>query len=320
AALRQVLGKHVTQKGSQVSAERLRFDFSHPKAMTDAEIAQTEHIVNSVVRQNSAVSTRLMAPDEAVAHGAMALFGEKYGDEVRVLTMGTDLSTNHSGVRPFSVELCGGTHVSRTGDIALIHIIGESAVAAGVRRIEALSGQVALEYLEAREKLLHEAAQALRTSPEELPARLAVLMEERKKQEREISELRKKLAVAGPAQGADSAGAAAPEEIAGVKLMARVIEGVNPKELRGLVDAGKKGLGSGVVAFLAVNDGKGALAIGVSDDLTARVSAVDLVRAGAAAMGGAGGGGRPDMAQAGGPDGAKADAALDAVRTVLRAI
>ncbi len=320
AALRQVLGKHVTQKGSQVSAERLRFDFSHPKAMTDAEIAQTEHIVNSVVRQNSAVSTRLMAPDEAVAHGAMALFGEKYGDEVRVLTMGTDLSTNHSGVRPFSVELCGGTHVSRTGDIALIHIIGESAVAAGVRRIEALSGQVALEYLEAREKLLHEAAQALRTSPEELPARLAALMEERKKQEREISELRKRLAVAGPAQGADSAGAAAPEEIAGVKLMARVIEGVNPKELRGLVDAGKKGLGSGVVAFLAVNDGKGALAIGVSDDLTARVSAVDLVRAGAAAMGGAGGGGRPDMAQAGGPDGAKADAALDAVRTVLRAI
>ncbi len=318
AALRQVLGTHVTQKGSAVGAERLRFDFSHPKAMTDAEIAETEYLVNSIVRQNSAVSTRLMAPDEAVAHGAMALFGEKYGDEVRVLTMGTAPSPDHTGLQPFSVELCGGTHVARTGDIALIHVVGESAVAAGVRRIEALSGQAAFEYFSARDRLMQEAAHALRTSPEELPVRLAALMEERKKQEREIAELRKKLAVAGPAGGTNGADAAAPEEIAGVKLMARTIEGINPKELRGLVDAGKKSLGSGVVAFLAVNDGKGALAIGVSDDLTARISAVDLVRAGATAMGGAGGGGRADMAQAGGPDGGKADAALDAVRAALQ--
>lgn len=320
AALRQVLGQHVTQKGSQVGAERLRFDFSHPKAMTDAEISETEYLVNAIVRQNTPVTTRLMAPDEAVAHGAMALFGEKYGDEVRVLTMGTAPAADHTGLQPFSVELCGGTHVARTGDMALIHILSESAVAAGVRRIEALTGQGALEYLASREKLVREAAHALRASPEELPARLGALMEERKKQEREISELRKRLAVAGPAASSENANAAAPEEIAGVRLMARILDGVNPKELRGLVDAGKKSLGPGVVAFVAVNDGKGALAVGVSDDLAARISAVDLARAGAAAMGGAGGGGRPDMAQAGGPDGGKAAEALDAVRAALGAM
>ena len=318
AALRQVLGKHVTQKGSAVGAERLRFDFSHPKAMNDVEIAQTERLVNEIVRQNGAVSTRLMAPDAAVAHGAMALFGEKYGDEVRVLSMGSLPAAHGVDASPYSVELCGGTHVRRTGDMGLIHIVAESAVAAGVRRIEALSGQAALEYFSGRDRLMKDAAQALRTSPEELPVRLAALMEERKKQEREIAELRKKLAVSGPSASAGGADAMAPEEIAGVKLMARIIEGVNPKDLRGLVDAGKKSLGSGVVAFLAVNDGKGALAIGVSDDLRARISAVDLVRAGAAAMGGAGGGGRADMAQAGGPDGGKASAALDAVRAALQ--
>jgi len=319
AALRQVLGKHVTQKGSMVGADRLRFDFSHPKAMSGAELAETEYLVNAIVRQNTPVVTRLMAPDEAVAHGAMALFGEKYGDEVRVLSMGVAPSDEHKELQPFSVELCGGTHVARTGDMALIHILSESAVASGVRRIEALSGQAAFEYLASREKLVRDAAQALRTSPEELPARLAVLMEDRKKLEREISDLRKRLAVAGPAASSESAPGAAPEEIAGIRLMARLIEGVNPRELRGLVDAGKKSLGSGVVAFLAVNEGKGALAIGVSEDLTARISAVDLVRAGATAMGGAGGGGRPDMAQAGGPDGSRAGAALDAVRAALRA-
>ncbi|MCK9994446.1 MAG: alanyl-tRNA synthetase, partial [Alphaproteobacteria bacterium] len=258
AALRQVLGPHVTQKGSQVSADRLRFDFSHPKAMSEAELAETGYLVNAIVRQNTPVVTRLMAPDEAVAHGAMALFGEKYGDEVRVLSMGVAPSAEHRGLQPFSVELCGGTHVSRTGDMALIHILGESAVASGVRRIEALSGQAAFEYLASRERLVSEAAHAMRASPEELPARITALMEERKKQDREISELRKKLAVAGPAAGGESV-AGAPEEVAGVKLVARIIEGVNPKELRGLVDAGKKSLGSGVVAFLAVNEGKGAL-------------------------------------------------------------
>ncbi|MFZ5835676.1 MAG: alanine--tRNA ligase [Pseudomonadota bacterium] len=317
AALRQVLGPHVTQKGSSVGADRLRFDFSHPKAMSPAELAETEYLVNAVVRQNTPVTTRLMAPDEAVAHGAMALFGEKYGDEVRVLSMGAVPSAEHKELQPFSVELCGGTHVARTGDMALIHILGESAVASGVRRIEALSGQAAFEYLASRDRLVRDAAQALRAIPEELPARVAALMEERKKQEREISELRTRLAVAGPVAGTQNAASAAPEEIAGVKLMARILEGVNPKDLRGLIDAGKQSLGSGVVAFVAVNEGKGALAIGVSDDLTARISAVDLVRAGAAAMGGAGGGGRPDMAQAGGPDGAKAADALDAVRALL---
>ena len=317
AALRQVLGPHVTQKGSSVGADRLRFDFSHPKAMSPAELAETEYLVNAVVRQNTPVTTRLMAPDEAVAHGAMALFGEKYGEEVRVLSMGAAPSAEHKELQPFSVELCGGTHVARTGDMALIHILGESAVASGVRRIEALSGQAAFEYLASRDRLVRDAAQALRASPEELPARVAALMEERKKQEREISELRTRLAVAGPVAGTQNAASAAPEEIAGVKLMARILEGVNPKDLRGLIDAGKQSLGSGVVAFVAVNEGKGALAIGVSDDLTARISAVDLVRAGAAAMGGAGGGGRPDMAQAGGPDGEKAALALEAVRAAL---
>ena len=317
AALRQVLGPHVTQKGSSVGADRLRFDFSHPKAMSPAELAETEYLVNAVVRQNTPVTTRLMAPDEAVAHGAMALFGEKYGEEVRVLSMGGAPSAEYKELQPFSVELCGGTHVARTGDMALIHILGESAVASGVRRIEALSGQAAFEYLASRDRLVRDAAQALRASPEELPARVAALMEERKKQEREISELRTRLAVAGPVAGTQNAASAAPEEIAGVKLMARILEGVNPKDLRGLIDAGKQSLGSGVVAFVAVNEGKGALAIGVSDDLTARISAVDLVRAGAAAMGGAGGGGRPDMAQAGGPDGEKAALALEAVRAAL---
>ncbi|MSP44053.1 MAG: alanine--tRNA ligase, partial [Alphaproteobacteria bacterium] len=229
AALRQVLGKHVTQKGSSVGAERLRFDFSHPKAMSDAELTETEYLVNAVVRQNTPVTTRLMAPDEAVAHGAMALFGEKYGDEVRVLSMGAAPSDEHRELQPFSVELCGGTHVARTGDMALIHILSESAVASGVRRIEALSGQAAFEYLASREKLVRDAAQALRASPEELPVRLAALMEDRKKLEREITDLRKRLAVAGPATGGESAPGAAPEEIAGVRLMARLIEGVNPK-------------------------------------------------------------------------------------------
>ena len=318
AALRRVLGGHVTQKGSAVAAGGLRFDFSHPKAMTAGEIAEVERLVNTMVRENTAVSTRLMTPDEAVAQGAMALFGEKYGDEVRVLTMGSVASPDHAPPQPFSVELCGGTHVARTGDIALVHIAGESAVASGVRRIEALSGAAALEFLEARDQLVQEAASTLRVSPEDLPARLHALMEERKKLERENAELRKRLAVGGADTRRGAAEQGAAETIAGVKFMGRCLDGLNPKDLRGLVDEAKKSLGSGVAAFVAVNEGKGAIAVGVTEDLTARLSAVELVRAGAAAMGGSGGGGRADMAQAGGPDGGKAEAALDAVRGAIQ--
>lgn len=318
AALRRVLGDHVTQKGSQVASDRLRFDFSHPKAMSDAELEEVERQVNAVIRQNEDVSTRVMRPEEAVAHGAMALFGEKYGDEVRVLTMGTAPAPDEpdAASAAFSVELCGGTHVRRTGDIALMHILGDSAVAAGVRRVEALTGEAAWRYLDGRDRIVREAAQTLKTSADELPSRLSALMDERRKLERELSEARKRLALAG-SQGEGGPSASEPELVGGLPLVARVVDGVQAKELRGMIDAAKKSIKSGIVAFIAVNDGKAALAVGVTDDLTDQVSAVDLVRAGAAAVGGKGGGGRPDMAQAGGPDGAQADAALAAIRQCL---
>ena len=313
-ALRRVLGPHVTQKGSMVGPERLRFDFSHPKPMTAEEIAEVEAIVNRVIRQNAEVSTRLMTPDDAIAAGALALFGEKYGDEVRVLAMGLDEAKDNG---TYSVELCGGTHVRRVGDIAIFKIVSESAVASGIRRIEALTAEGARRYLVEQERTLKEAAGALKIAPEDLPSRVVSLMEERKRLERELAEAKKKLAMGG---GAASGGAAeAPvEELGGVKLIARKLEGVNPKDLRGLIDEGKKKIGSGVVAYVAVSeDGKGAIAVGVTEDLTSRLNAVELVKAGAAAMGGKGGGGRPDMAQAGGPEAEKADAALDAVRAAM---
>jgi len=313
-ALRRVLGPHVTQKGSMVGPERLRFDFSHPKPMTAEEIAEVEAIVNRVIRQNAEVSTRLMTPDDAIAAGALALFGEKYGDEVRVLAMGLDEAKDNG---TYSVELCGGTHVRRVGDIAIFKIVSEGAVASGIRRIEALTAEGARRYLVEQERTLKEAAGALKIAPEDLPSRVVSLMEERKRLERELAEAKKKLAMGG---GAASGGAAeAPvEELGGVKLIARKLEGVNPKDLRGLIDEGKKKIGSGVVAYVAVSeDGKGAIAVGVTEDLTSRLNAVELVKAGAAAMGGKGGGGRPDMAQAGGPEAEKADAALDAVRAAM---
>ncbi|MBX3494000.1 MAG: alanine--tRNA ligase, partial [Parvibaculum sp.] len=315
-ALRRVLGPHVTQKGSMVGPERLRFDFSHPKPMTAAEIAEVETIVNRVIRQNTEVSTRLMTPEQAIEAGALALFGEKYGDEVRVLAMGLD-ENNDSGA--YSVELCGGTHVRRVGDIAIFKIVSESAVASGIRRIEALTGEGARAYLVEQDRTLREAAGALKISPEDLPARVVSLMEERKRLERELTEAKKKLAMGG---GSGGGAAETPvQEFGGVKLVARKLDGVNPKDLRGLVDDAKKQVGSGVVAFVAVSeDGKGAIAVGVTADLTAKFNAVDLVKAGSAAMGGSGGGGRPDMAQAGGPDGDKADAALAAVKAALEAV
>tara|TARA_R110002110_G_scaffold3104_28_gene16023 strand:+ start:109 stop:2790 length:2682 start_codon:yes stop_codon:yes gene_type:complete len=313
-ALRRVLGPHVTQKGSMVGPERLRFDFSHPKPMTAQEISDVEAIVNRVIRQNAEVTTRLMTPDDAIAAGALALFGEKYGDEVRVLSMGLD-NENDNGI--YSVELCGGTHVSRLGDIAIFKIVSETAVASGIRRIEALTGEGARRYLVAQDRIVREAAGALRIAADDLPARVASLMEERKRLERELAEAKKKLALAGGGDGA-GAGAAQVQDIGGVKLIARRLDGIDAKDLRGLVDDGKKQLGSGVVALVAISeDGKGAIAVGVTKDLTARFNAVDLVKAGAAAMGGKGGGGRPDMAQAGGPDAAKAGAALDAVKAAI---
>jgi alanyl-tRNA synthetase len=306
AALKRVLGPHVSQKGSLVAPDRLRFDFAHPKAVTQDELDRVENQVNAVVRQNSDVSTRLMPTDQAIEAGAEALFGEKYGDEVRVLTMGSDLD----GDKTYSVELCGGTHVRRLGDIGIFAILGESAVAAGVRRIEALTSEGARRWLSDQAELAREAAAALTTSPAELPARALALSEDRRRLERELADAKKALALAGPSRG--ETGDAA-KEIAGVKTVLRVVEGVNAKDLKGLADDAKMKIGSGVVAFAAVAEGRASLVVGVTDDLTKRISAVDLVKLGAEALGGKGGGGRPDMAQAGGPDGTKAQAALDAI-------
>ena len=307
AALRRRLGEHVTQKGSLVAPDRLRFDFSHPKALTSEEIAAIEADVNAEIRANEPVVTRLMTPDEAVASGALALFGEKYGDEVRVLSMGR-LSEKH-----YSVELCGGTHVAATGDIAIFKIIAESAVSSGVRRIEALTGESARQWLNARDEKLREAASALKASPEEVPARVAALVENARKLERELAEARKALAMGGGAKPE----AAGPEDVGGRAFLGQVVEGLDPKSLRGEIDALKQRLGSGVAALVAVNEGRGSVAVGVTDDLAAQVSAVELVKAAVEALGGQGGGGRPDMAQGGGPDGSKAKEALQAVREAL---
>jgi alanyl-tRNA synthetase len=313
-ALRQVLGNHVVQKGSLVEPGRLRFDFAHPKAMSDDELEQVERIANTVVLQNDPVSTRLMSVDEAIEAGAMALFGEKYGDEVRVVSMGVQPGGTAGGNKQtYSMELCGGTHVSRTGDIGLIRLVTESATAAGVRRIEALAGDAARNYLEARDRQVQRLAEALKAAPDDVETRVLSLLEERKKLERELAEAKKKLAMGGGGSG----GAAAIEEIAGVKLLARVLDGLNPKDLRGAVDDGKAQVGSGVVALVAVNDGKAAVGVGVTDDFKGKLDAVELVKAGVEAVGGKGGGGRPDMAQGGGPDGSQAQAALDAIRAKL---
>jgi alanyl-tRNA synthetase len=309
-ALRLVLGDHVAQKGSLVSPERLRFDISHPKPVNDDEAARVEDIANRQVLGNAPVVTRLMAVDEAIASGARALFGEKYGDEVRVVSMG-----EQTGGRAWSVELCGGTHVARTGDIGLIAIVGEGAVSAGVRRIEALTGDAARRHLNEESRRLKEVASALRAPAGEAAERVRLLMDEKRKLERELTEAKKKLAMGGGAAKAD-----APEfaEVNGVRLMARLLDGVEAKDLKSLADEGKKQIGSGVVALVGVSpDGKAGLVIAVTDDLTKRFNAVDLVRKAAAPLGGKGGGGRPDMAQAGGPDGAGAKAALDLVTQAL---
>ncbi len=313
AALREVLGDHVAQKGSLVAAERMRFDITNPKAISADELAKVEADVNAVIRQNGPVETRIMPYDDAVASGAVALFGEKYDDDVRVLTMGEAL--NGSG-KPYSVELCGGTHVRRLGDIALFKIVGESAVSAGVRRIECMTGEAARLYLEEQGAKAKQASDVLKTTIDELPGRLEALVAERRKLERELAQAKKELALGGGSAAAPTSEAV---EIGGVKFMGKVLDGVAAKDLRGLVDQAKSTMGSGVAAFIGVNEGKAALAVGVTDDLKDRLSAVELVKVGAEAVGGKGGGGRPDMAQAGGPDGAKADEAIKLIEQALKA-
>ena len=309
-ALRRRLGDHVTQKGSLVAADRLRFDFSNPRPVDGADLRAIETDVNARIRVNAPVATRLMTPDEAMAEGALALFGEKYGDEVRVVSMGGDGGSGSA----FSTELCGGTHVARTGDIGLFKIVAEGAVAAGVRRIEAVTAAAAEDYATAQEAALARVAAVLKTAPATVPDRVAGLLEERRNLERDLTAARKALAAAGGGSAGDEA-----KDIAGVKFAARRVDDVPAKELKGMVDEIKKRLGSGVVALVGVADGKASLVVGVTGDLTDRLDAVDLVRAGSKAVGGKGGGGRADMAQAGGPDGGRADEAIAAIEGALAA-
>jgi len=311
AALRRHLGTHVTQKGSLVAPDYFRFDFSHPKALTREEIDVVEAEVNAQIRANEPVTTRLMTPDEAISAGAMALFGEKYGDEVRVLSMGRFTDAD------YSVELCGGTHVRALGDIQLLKVISESAVSAGVRRIEALTGEAARQWLSDREAKLREAATTLKAAPDDVPARIAALIDDRRRLERELADAKKQLAIGGSAS--QSEGPAA-EDVGGRKFLGQVLEGFDPKGLRAAIDDMKKRLGSGIGALVAVNEGRASVAVGVTDDLAGQVSAVDLVKAAVASLGGQGGGGRPDMAQGGGPDGSKAKEALDAVKEALEKV
>ncbi len=305
-ALRERLGKHVAQKGSLVAPDRLRFDFSQPVGMTPADIAQVEADVNAQVRGNGAVTTLLMTPDAAIEMGAMALFGEKYGDEVRVVSMGTDAEGT------YSIELCGGTHVNALGDIGLFKVVGEGAVSSGVRRVEALTGEAARAYLNGRDDRLREAAATLKSTPDEVPARVAALIEDRRRLERELADAKKALAMGGG--GGEAAG---PEQVGGVAFLGQVLNDFEAKGLRGAVDEAKQRLGSGIAVMVAVNEGRASVAVGVTADLVASHNAVDLLKVAVAALGGQGGGGRADMAQGGGPDGDKAADALAAVRATL---
>ena len=312
-ALRQVLGEHVVQKGSLVNAERLRFDFSHNKPVSGEEISRIEQLANEIILQNSPVTTQLMGVDEARAAGAMALFGESYGDEVRVVSMGRMIGGDGGNSATYSMELCGGTHAARTGDIGLVRVVQESSVAAGVRRIEALSGARARQYLVAQDEALKSIASVLKSTPAKTPERVLALLEERKALDRQLAEARQKLALGG-GDGASQK----TETISGVAFSGRVIEGLQPRELRGLIDQTKTQMGSGIAVVVGISDeGKAAIAVGVTKDLLEQYSAVDLVRVGSAALGGKGGGGRPDMAQAGGPDASKGEEALEAIRGVL---
>jgi alanyl-tRNA synthetase len=310
AALRNVLGPGVTQKGSLVEADRLRFDFSHGQPMTPEAIERVEAEVNAVIRQNAEARIIETSPEEAIAAGAMALFGEKYGERVRVLTLGSGLEDS---AKPYSVELCGGTHVARTGDIALFAILSESGVAAGIRRIEATTGAAALAFLKGQAHVARALSEQLRTPIPALAERVAQIADERRRFERDLADARTRLAMAGPATGA----ASGPETVAGVHFLSRVLSDVPAKDLRRLIDEGKVQVGSGVVVYVTADGGKAAIAVGVTDDLVGRLSAVDLVKAGVAALGGQGGGGRADLAQGGGPDAGACEAAVAAVRAAL---
>jgi alanyl-tRNA synthetase len=308
-ALKNVLGPHVAQKGQLVDAERMRFDISHNAPITDEEIARIEDEVNAVVRQNLPAETKLMGPQEAIEAGAVALFGEKYGDEVRVLTLGRSLSDE----KPYSVELCGGTHVARTGDVGLFKIVSESGIAAGVRRVEALTGESARQWLLDQAGVTRKLARDFKVQAAEVPARVEALQTSVKALEKQVAELKKQLALGG-----GSGGDAAPEEIGGVKLIARVLDGVDGKGLRGVAEDFRKQVGSGVVALIGVTDGKAAVTVAATSDMAGRVNAADLARAAVLAMGGQGAGGKPDFAQGGAPDGSKAEAGLQAVRDALK--
>lgn len=313
-ALRDVLGDHVAQKGSLVAPNRLRFDFSHQKAISSEDMAIIENMANEIVQQSAPVETRIMAVDDAIELGAMALFGEKYGDEVRVVSMGEAVHGENAG-KTYSLELCGGTHVKNTGEIGLITLLGENAVSSGVRRIEALTGNAARAYLQGQETRVKEIASALKVPPQNVVERVSTLIEDRKRLERELSEAKKKLALGGSGDNADEV-----KDINGIKFLGKIVEGISPKDLKGLVDDAKQSLGSAIVAIGGISeDGKAGIVVGVSDDLTDRFNAVDLVRAASEVVGGKGGGGRPDMAQAGGPDGASTAKAIAHIESLISA-
>ena len=308
-ALSNVLGAHVAQKGQMVDAARMRFDFSHNAPVTEDELAAMEDEVNAIIRQNVPASTQLMAPEQAIEAGAIALFGEKYGDEVRVLTLGRSLT---DPAKPYSVELCGGTHVARTGDIALFKIVSETGVAAGVRRIEALTGEAARQFLLAQAGVAKTLAQSFKVQPLDVPARVEALSTERRALEKQVADLKKQLALGG-----GSSANAAPEEINGVKLIARILDGVDGKGLRGVAEDFRKQVGSGVVALIGLTDGKAAITVAATSDVTDKVNSADLARAAVIAMGGQGAGGKADFAQGGAPDGSKAEEGLAAIRAAL---
>ncbi len=314
-ALRRALGDHVAQRGSLNAADRLRFDFSHGKGLSGSELAQVEAEVNAFVRQNSPVETRIMTPDDARALGAQALFGEKYGDEVRVVSMGSLPGSGKGADKAtYSLELCGGTHVARTGDIGAFVLLGDSASSAGVRRIEALTGQAALDHLRAQDARLTQIAQALKSQPQDVGDRVRALIDERRALQTEVAQLRRDIASGAGGQPGEDA-----REINGIRFIPQIVSGVTGKDLPALVDALKSRIGSGAVLVVADTGGKAAVAAGVTPDLTARLSAVDMARAAAEALGGKGGGGRPDMAQAGGSDPSRGADAVRAVEALIAA-
>ncbi len=312
-ALRHTLGDHVAQRGSLNAADRLRFDFTHAKGLSPEEAARVEADVNAMIRQNGEVETRLMSPDDARALGAQALFGEKYGDEVRVVSMGIDEGSGKGADgATYSLELCGGTHVKRLGDIGAFVVLSEGSQSAGVRRIEALTGQAALDHLRTQARRLSDVAAVLKTPVGEVTERIRTLVEERRALQNEVAQLRRQVAVGGPTQ------ADALRDVGGVAFQAKVLSGVTGRDLPGLIDGMKAAMGSGAVLLIAEDQGRAAVAAGVTADLAGRLSAVDILRAAVEALGGKGGGGRPDLAQGGAASAAGSQAAIEAAETVIK--